>query len=477
MASVDSFDSLDLIEPLRRAVADENYETMTPIQAAAIPPLLEGRDVLGCAQTGTGKTAAFLLPILQHLALDQRPGKPLVRGLILTPTRELAAQIGDSFEAYGKFLDLRHRVIFGGVNQKPQVAALRRGVDVLVATPGRLLDLHGQGYIDFGHVDFFVLDEADRMLDMGFIHDIRKILVTLPDQRQNLLFSATMPESIVRLASRFLTDPIRVEVDRQSTTVESIAQKVMFVARTNKKRLLQDILRDDQVQSAIVFTRTKHGANRVTKELTKGGVVAAAIHGNKSQGARQRALDGFKAGEVRVLVATDIASRGIDVQGVSHVFNYDLPNIPESYVHRIGRTGRAGLEGIAIAFCDETETEYLPDIQTLIGEAIPVDRDHRWHSIGAVPEPPKPRKRQFHGRSSRRSGQRQGQGSGRGQGQRQGAPKTGGSGAGGERAAAPKQSTPKQSAPTQSAPKPNPSRSPPPRQRRVRRRRGGEGAQ
>jgi len=401
---LDPFASLDLIEPLQRAVADEGYEAMTPIQAAAIPPLLEGKDVLGCAQTGTGKTAAFLLPILQHMATDQRAGKPVIRGLILTPTRELAAQIGDSFEAYGKYLDLRHRVIFGGVNQRPQVSALRRGVDVLVATPGRLLDLHGQGYIDFGHVEFFVLDEADRMLDMGFIHDIRRVLAVLPTERQNLLFSATMPETIVRLASRFLTDPVRVEVDRQSTTVESITQKVMFVAKSNKKHLLRDLVRSGEVESAIVFTRTKHGANRVTKDLIKSGVNAAAIHGNKSQGARQRALAGFKAGEVRVLVATDIASRGIDVSGVSHVFNYDLPNIPESYVHRIGRTGRAGLEGVAIAFCDENEAEYLRDIETLIGKSLPVDRDHAWHSIGTVAEPPRPKKRQFHGGRSNRSG-------------------------------------------------------------------------
>ncbi len=382
-----SFASLDLIEPLKRAVSAENYETLTPIQAQAIPPLLERRDVLGCAQTGTGQTAAFLLPILHHLANEEIVGKPFIRALILTPTRELAAQIGESFEAYGQFLDLRHLVVFGGVSQRPQVAALRRGIDLMVATPGRLLDLHGQGFIHFDDVDFFVLDEADRMLDMGFIRDIRRILEMLPQKRQNLLFSATMPESIVKLASAFLTEPVRVEVDRQSTTVEQIIQRVMFVARADKKRLLRHLLGDADVESAIVFTRTKHGANRVTKDLKKAGVEAAAIHGNKSQGARLRALAGFKAGEVRILVATDIASRGIDVEGVSHVFNYDLPNISESYVHRIGRTGRAGREGIAIAFCDESESEYLHDIQKLIGKSLDVDLDHEWHCPEAVPVP------------------------------------------------------------------------------------------
>jgi ATP-dependent RNA helicase RhlE len=397
---VNSFDSLDLIEPLQRALAAEGYEKPTPIQASAIPPLLEGRDVLGCAQTGTGKTAAFLLPILQLLSEMPRSGKPVIRALILTPTRELAAQIAESFEVYGKYLTLRHRVIFGGVNQRPQVASLRQGVDVLVATPGRLLDLHGQGYIDFGHVEFFVLDEADRMLDMGFIHDIRRVLALLPNRRQNLLFSATMPNSIVKLASGFLDKPIKVEVDRQSTTVERINQQVMFVNRGDKKRLLTHLLKDPDVESAIVFTRTKHGANKVVKELAKDGVEAAAIHGNKSQGARTRALAGFKAGTIRVLVATDIASRGIDVDGVSHVFNYDLPNISESYVHRIGRTARAGKDGIAIAFCDDTESDFLRDIEKLIGAKIDVMDDHEWHFPEAIPVPgakkKRPQQRQNH---------------------------------------------------------------------------------
>lgn len=386
-----SFSSLDLIEPLLRAIAAQNYETPTPIQERAIPPLLEGRDVLGCAQTGTGKTAAFLLPVIQHLTVDATRGKPVVRALVLTPTRELAAQIGDSFDEYNRFLDLRHQVIYGGVSQRPQVSALRRGVDVLIATPGRLLDLFGQGYIDFSDVEFFVLDEADRMLDMGFIRDIRRILDLLPDDRQNLLFSATMPKQIVGLAGAFLTDPVRVEVDPQSTTVERIEQHVMYVARANKRRLLCHILSNEDVESAIVFTRTKHGANRVVKELDRAGLQAAAIHGNKSQGARQRALAGFKSGDVRVLVATDIASRGIDVAGVSHVVNYDLPNVSESYVHRIGRTGRAGLEGIAIAFCDETEAGYLRDIERLTGKPMHVISDHEWHYPEAmiVPAPTK----------------------------------------------------------------------------------------
>jgi ATP-dependent RNA helicase RhlE len=410
MSLLSAFNALDLIEPLQRAVAAENYQTMTPIQAQAIPPLLEGRDVLGCAQTGTGKTAAFLLPIMHHIACESKPGKPRIRALILTPTRELAAQIGDSFATYGQFLNLRHRVIFGGVGQRPQVTALRRGVDVLIATPGRLLDLHGQGYVDFANVGFFVLDEADRMLDMGFVRDIRRVLEVLPDNRQNLLFSATMPDSIVKLASAFLTDPVRIEVDPQSTTVERIEQQVMFVARADKKRLLADLLTTAEVESAIVFTRTKHGANRVVKDLVRGGVEAAAIHGNKTQGARTRALDGFKSGHIRVLVATDIASRGIDVDGVSHVFNFDLPNLPESYVHRIGRTGRAGREGVAIAFCDETEKEYLRDIEKLTGKPLDVILEHDWHCPEAVPEPPRKS-------TGRGKGRRQEQGSGRRRGQ------------------------------------------------------------
>ncbi|MFN3202362.1 MAG: DEAD/DEAH box helicase [Bradymonadia bacterium] len=404
---MNSFASLDLIEPLQRALADEGYSTPTPIQAQAIPPLLEGDDVLGCAQTGTGKTAAFLLPMIQSLANDPWPGKRTIRALVLTPTRELAAQIGENFEAYSRYIDLKHLVIFGGVNQNPQVQALRKGIDVLVATPGRLLDLHGQGYLNFEDVEFFVLDEADRMLDMGFIHDMRRVMKLLPDDRQNLLFSATMPDQIVKLARGFMHDPVKVEVDPQSTTVERITQKVMFVTRADKKRLLAHLLKDPSIWSAIVFTRTKHGANRVVKDLTKVGVGAAAIHGNKSQNARLRALAGFKSGEIRVLVATDIAARGIDVDDVSHVFNYDLPNISESYVHRIGRTGRAGREGIAIAFCDETETDFLKDIEKLTGVEIERVVDHDWHLPEAMPKVEAARPGQ--GRNRRRGGQGSGQ--------------------------------------------------------------------
>ena len=422
---MNDFASLALVEPLQRALAEQNYETPTPIQAAAIPPLLKGRDVLGCAQTGTGKTAAFLLPTLQKLAARPTKGKPVIRALILTPTRELAAQIGESFEAYSRYLKLRHRVIFGGVKQGRQVADLRRGVDVLVATPGRLLDLHQQGYLSFDAVEFFVLDEADRMLDMGFIHDIRRVLKLLPKKRQNLLFSATMPDSIVKLASGFLTDPIKVEVDQQSTTVEKIVQRVMFVDRTSKRALLLHLLKDPEIESAIVFTRTKHGANRVVKSLIKGRVEAAAIHGNKSQSARTRALAGFKEGRIRVLVATDIASRGIDVDGVSHVINFDLPNISESYVHRIGRTGRAGRTGIAIAFCDDTETAYLRSIERLTGSRLEVVDDHEWHFPGAMPSSnekrpskPAPKKKESHWRNKNRNRRprRRGQGSRRGSG-------------------------------------------------------------
>jgi ATP-dependent RNA helicase RhlE len=435
-----TFASLDLIEPLQRALAAQDYVQPTPIQVRAIPPLLDGRDVLGCAQTGTGKTAAFLLPILQYLATHPRTGKPVIRALVLTPTRELAAQIGESFEDYGRFLDLRHQVIFGGVSQRPQVASLRRGIDAMIATPGRLLDLHGQGYIDFGAVEFFVLDEADRMLDMGFIRDIRRVIEMLPRRRQNLLFSATMPAPIVKLASGFLHDPIQVEVDPQSTTVERIEQRVMFVSRADKRRLLVDMLQSSEVESAIVFTRTKHGANRVARELDKWGIGAAAIHGNKSQGARKRALAGFKSGDMRILVATDIASRGIDVEGVSHIFNYDLPNLPESYIHRIGRTGRAGRDGIAIAFCDETETAYLEDIEELIKQKIEVDEDHQWHCPEAMPIPGQrakpPKQGGGQGRGGRGGGDRGGGDRGGGRGGARGHPHRGrnrGRGGGGRR--------------------------------------------
>jgi ATP-dependent RNA helicase RhlE len=376
------FSTLNLSPVLQQAIQDIGYTTPSPIQAQAIPVVLDGQDVLGCAQTGTGKTAAFLLPIIQKLLTINSENRP-IRALVLSPTRELAAQIGESFAQYAQHTTLRHTVIFGGVKQGPQVKALKRGLDVLIATPGRLLDLQGQGLINLSDVNFFVLDEADRMLDMGFLPDIRRLLNLLPAERQNLLFSATMPTDIVELASSFLNNPTRVEVDPESSTVDQIEQLVMYVEQSNKKTLLKHLLH--QVQApAIVFTRTKHGANRVAKILDKDGITAAAIHGNKSQNARIRALEDFKSGDVKVLVATDIASRGIDVDDVGVVFNYDLPNLPESYVHRIGRTGRAGASGRAIAFCTADEAEYLVDIEQTTGQQIPDDRTHEWHYYPAL---------------------------------------------------------------------------------------------
>jgi ATP-dependent RNA helicase RhlE len=378
-----SFASLGLAEPLVRAVQGLGYTAPTPIQAAAIPALLEGRDLLGSAQTGTGKTAAFALPILHRIAerpKRSRPGKPRV--LILTPTRELAIQIDDSFRDYGAHLRIRTAAIFGGVGQQPQVQALGGGLDVLTATPGRLLDLLGQGHLTFEDLDTFVLDEADRMLDMGFLPDVRRVVEKLPRARHTLFFSATMPPDIAALARTILTDPVHVEVAPESTTVETITQRVIFVDRPGKPKLLQQVVSDPRVTRALVFTRTKHGANRVVEQLKKGGVHSAAIHGNKSQGARQRALEGFRAGEVPVLVATDLAARGIDVEGISHVINYDLPNIPESYVHRIGRTARAGASGLAISFCDQEEIAFLRDIERLIGTRIEVAGDR----IGLPPD-------------------------------------------------------------------------------------------
>jgi ATP-dependent RNA helicase RhlE len=403
---VTTFKDLQLIEPLQRALAEQNYVEPTPIQLMAIPPLLEGRDVLGCAQTGTGKTAAFSLPVLQHMAQSPSTrGRTQIRCLVLTPTRELAAQIGESLKAYGRFLKSRHLVIYGGVNENPQIKALRSGVDILVATPGRLLDLTNRGFIDLSHVDFFVLDEADRMLDMGFVHDVRRVMKELPAKRQNLLFSATLPQAIIKLAGSFLHDPIHVEVNPESTTVERIEQTIMYVDRPDKQKLLRWIVEEDEVEKGIVFTRTKHGANRLSQQLEKSHIRCAAIHGNKSQGARNRALAGFKNGEITLLIATDLASRGIDIDDVSHVFNYDLPNEPESYVHRIGRTARAGKSGVAISFCDPTEGEYLWNIEKLIGMKVPVDDDHDWHCKAAVlvpgvrpPKAPKPQQNRGRGR-------------------------------------------------------------------------------
>ena len=369
-----TFENLKLIEPILRALQEEGYSTPTPIQEKSIPILLRGKDLLGCAQTGTGKTAAFSIPILQKLyKTDNRQG---IKALILTPTRELAIQIGESFEAYGKYTGLRHAVIFGGVGQKPQTDELKRGIQILIATPGRLQDLVNQGFINLKTLDFFVLDEADRMLDMGFIHDIRRILKLLPPHRQTLFFSATMPPEIEKLANSMLTEPEKVEVTPVSSTVDTISQSVYFVEKKEKKDLLLYLLKNPAIESVLIFTRTKYGADKLARILNKAGIGAEAIHGNKSQNARQRALTGFKSHTLRVLIATDIAARGIDVDQLSHVINYELPNIPETYVHRIGRTGRAGHDGIAISFCESEELPYLKDIQKLIGKTIPVVKEH-----------------------------------------------------------------------------------------------------
>ncbi len=370
-----SFADLSLSEPIVRAVLAEGYTQPTPIQRDAIPHVLAGKDLLGIAQTGTGKTAAFALPVLHRLGGVPAGVRP-VRCLVLAPTRELAAQIGESFGTYGKHTGLTNTVIFGGVGQDSQVRALRRGIDVLVATPGRLIDLIDQRLVDLSKVSVLILDEADRMLDMGFVRDVRKIVEKVPTARQTLLFSATMPAEIVSLSKSILKDPVRVEVTPVATTVERIRQHVLFVEKENKRLLLSEILKRPAIKRAIVFTRTKHGADRVVKQLELDGVTAMAIHGNKSQNARERALGSFKAGTTKVLVATDIAARGIDIDEISHVVNYELPNIPESYVHRIGRTARAGADGIALSFCDREETEFLRDIQKLIGMKIEVVENH-----------------------------------------------------------------------------------------------------
>ncbi|MEE0757830.1 DEAD/DEAH box helicase, partial [Allofournierella sp.] len=365
------FSELQLIRPLLRAVEEAGYSSPSPIQQKAIPPVLAGRDLLGCAQTGTGKTAAFALPILQRLSRTQ-PAEKDIRALILTPTRELALQIDECFAAYGKYLKVSHTVIFGGVGQAPQVAALQKGVQVLTACPGRLNDLIGQGFVDLSHLEVFVLDEADRMLDMGFIHDVKKVIRQLPAKRQNLLFSATMPKEIEQLAAGILQKPVSVKVDPPSSTVDRIDQSLYRVAKADKKRLLALLLADPSVKNALVFSRTKHGANAIAAFLSKQGIEAAAIHGNKSQSARVAALEGFKSGRLKALVATDIAARGIDISELSHVFQLDLPEVPETYVHRIGRTGRAGAEGTAVAFCSPEEEEYLAAIEKLIRKKIPV---------------------------------------------------------------------------------------------------------
>ena len=371
------FESLNLIDPILKALQEEGYTTPTPIQSQAIPIVLEGNDLLGCAQTGTGKTAAFAIPILQLLSATKTYDKKRrVRSLIITPTRELAVQIGESFRAYGRHTGLTCTVIFGGVNQNPQTTALRAGVDIVIATPGRLLDLMNQGHLTLRDVEIFVLDEADRMLDMGFIHDVKKMLTALPKKRQSLFFSATMPPEIVKLASTILQNPSKVSVTPVSSTVDIIKQCVYFVDKGNKNDLLIDILKDKNIKTALVFTRTKHGADKVVKVLLKHNIKTEAIHGNKSQNARQRALTNFKDQTTRILVATDIAARGIDVDDLEYVINYEMSNIAETYVHRIGRTGRAGAKGTAISFCDAEEKEYLRDVEKLITKKIPIIDNH-----------------------------------------------------------------------------------------------------
>lgn len=372
------FENLNLIKPILDAVKAEGYTEPTPIQEKAIPVLLTGRDLLGCAQTGTGKTAAFAIPILQLLYNKKNPGtvKRMVKALILTPTRELAIQINESFSAYGKHTGLRHTVIYGGVSQGAQTTTLKSGIDILIATPGRLLDLMNQGFITLQNIEFFVLDEADRMLDMGFIHDVRKVIAKLPSKRQTLFFSATMPPEIQKLSASILVNPVKVEITPVVATAELIKQSLFYVNKTDKKSLLIHILQDQSIDSALVFTRTKHGADKVSRDLVKAGIKAAAIHGNKSQAARQSALKNFKNRSTRVLVATDIAARGIDIEQLSHVINYEIPNIPETYIHRIGRTGRAGLKGMAYSFCDTEERVFLKDIHKLLPKPITVIDNH-----------------------------------------------------------------------------------------------------
>jgi ATP-dependent RNA helicase RhlE len=383
-----TFQELNLIEPIQKALEAQGYIHPTPIQSQAIPQLLQKKDLLGCAQTGTGKTAAFAIPILQllHQQGPQQKGSRKIKALIVTPTRELAIQIGESFSDYGKNLHLTHTVIFGGVGQKSQTDALHRGIDILIATPGRLLDLMNQRFISLRDINFFVLDEADRMLDMGFIHDVNKIIAALPQKRQSLFFSATMPSAITKLANTILNNPVRVEVTPVSSTAETINQFLYYVDKNKKNDLLLHILDNKKIETALVFTRTKHGADKVVKVLAKEGLKAAAIHGNKSQNARQNALSDFKDKKLRVLVATDIAARGIDIDDLAYVINFEIPNISETYVHRIGRTGRAGANGTALSFCDAEEKEFLKDIQKLINISIPVITDHPFPFTGFIPE-------------------------------------------------------------------------------------------
>ena len=375
------FENLHLIAPILSAIKSKGYTVPTPIQMQSIPPILEGRDIMGCAQTGTGKTAAFAIPMLQKLYENKISGKwPRgIKVLIVTPTRELAIQIGESFTDYGRGLGLDHAVVFGGVKQHAQVRKLKKGVDIVIATPGRLLDLQNQGYVPLGNLKFFTLDEADRMLDMGFIHDIKKLIKKIPPNRQSLFFSATMPESIIKLANSMLTNPVHVSVTPDAPTAEMVDHSMYMVAKANKKDLLRHVLKDQDIPSALVFTRTKHGADKLAKFLNVSGVKTEAIHGNKSQNARQKALQNFKSNQTRVLVATDIAARGIDIKELSHVINFEIPNEPETYVHRIGRTGRAERSGIALSFCDESERDFVQDIHKLINQQIPITEEHPFH--------------------------------------------------------------------------------------------------
>jgi ATP-dependent RNA helicase RhlE len=401
---LNSFDELNLIEPLRRAIAEEKYETPTDIQSQTIPHAIDGRDVLGCAQTGTGKTAAFALPILNRLGRQNRksvPNAPLV--LVLAPTRELAVQIGESFATYGRHLRIKHALVYGGVSQSNQVRQLKRGAHVLVATPGRLLDLMNQGHVSLSGLEVFVLDEADRMLDMGFLPDLKRIIAALPTKRQSLFFSATMPPKIVQLSKQLLRTPVNVNVTPENTNIELIEQRVLFVEQNRKRSLLEQVLRTDGVGRTLVFTKTKRGANRVSEDLARSGFKATAIHGNKSQAARQRALEEFRRERVQVLVATDVAARGIDVDGITHVVNFELPLEPECYVHRIGRTGRAGASGVALSFCSSVERGLLRDIERLIGRKVDVDGDHPQPQLAEGESSQKPPK-QHQGASRPRRG-------------------------------------------------------------------------
>lgn len=387
------FKDLDIIKPILKAVEEAGYEKPTEIQKNSIPVVLKGKDILGCAQTGTGKTAAFAIPILQNIAADKEKNNDRnIKALIVAPTRELAIQIEENFAMYSKYLDIKDTVIFGGVNQSSQVRKINAGVDILVATPGRLLDLSNQKHVDLKNVKYFVLDEADRMLDMGMIHDVKKIISRLPKERQNLLFSATMPKEVMKLVNSILKNPVKVEVQPVSSTVEIISQGVYHVPKKNKKSLLIHLLKDESIKSVIVFSRTKHGANKIAKDLEKAGITAAAIHGNKSQNQRQLALNNFKEGSIRVLVATDIAARGIDIDELSHVINYDLPDVAETYVHRIGRTGRAGASGVAITFCDEEEKAMFRSIEKVIGKSIPVLAEEEYEIIQPVAVQPAQKK-------------------------------------------------------------------------------------